>query len=197
MYQKRIDNVGQLTKRFHKTSSYSKNGVQKKSHYTIAIPCIPNQNGLGDSLTNIMIEYSNVPMFGKPDTNKPEGHVSDSRPQIIIANHCNHNNTLPFVPEPNSSSECYEGTMFRRNINLQRLTRKHAFLQACKLIQDDLFVTLFSSSIQNSIYTCGQINLMKCLPIELIELIVKELNVIGLFNSYGVGYTTADDDFCC
>lgn len=195
MYQKRVNNVSQLTKRFHKTSTYSQNGVQKKSHYAIAIPCIPNQNGLGDSLTNIMIEYSNVPMFGKPTTNTPEGHVPDTRPQIVIANHCNHNNTLPFVQEPNSLSECYEGAIFRRNINLQRLTRKHVFLESCKLIQDNLFITLFSSPIQNS--TCDQINLFGCLPIELIELIVHEIKAIGLFNSCGVEYITAGDDFCC
>ena len=191
-----IDNINKLNKRIHKTSTYFKNGTEKKSHYTISIPYTPAQNGLGDGLTNIMIEYSTGIMFGIPETSTPNGHVPDSRPQTIIANHCNHHNTLPFVKEPNTSCECYEGTIFRRNINLQRLARKQAFLQSCKLIQDDLFISLLVSGKQTHT-DHDEINLMGCLPIELIELIVKQIQFIGLFNTYGIEYTTRGEDFCC
>ena len=61
-------------------------------------------------------------MFGQPVVDSPTGYIGDKRPQIIIANHHNYNNILPYINIPYETSECHEGAVCRRNINLERLS---------------------------------------------------------------------------
>jgi len=188
----------QLTKRYHKTSQYFTNGKHCCSYYSVVIPFVYQQIGLGDGLTNIMIEYSDVKMFGQPIIDSPTGYIGDKRPQIIIANHHNHNNTLPYVTTPDGTTECYEGAAFRRNINLERLSRKHVFLHTCKIIQDDLLTSLFARQLmQHGSSICINPSLFGYLPSEIVTLIVKQLQSIGLFNTYGINYINDPKDIYC
>ena len=184
-----------MTQRRHKTSTYYVNGSKKTTNYTVVIPHIQGQIGLGDGLNTIMLEYSDANMFGKPILDSQDGPKPDSRPQAIIANMSNHNNILPYVQNPDDCTECYEGTIFRKNINLQRLARKHVFWHSCKIIQDDLFLSLLvrrdmADGSQNT-------TLFGYLPTEIIEIIIQQIYYIGLFNTHGIEYVSNFDDFCC
>lgn len=182
----------QLDKRFHKLSP-------DKKHYTISIPCIQNQHGIGDALTHIILSYSSTYSFGTPNEYTNDKFVGDNRPQTVITDFTNHNNVLLHHEDIDSNCECYEGTVFRRNINLQRLSRKKVFWQTCKIIQDDLFTSMFARPymLENSIQNVYNPSYFAILPDELIEMIIKYIYSIGLFNTKGIEYPEKSRDYCC
>ena len=161
-----------MTQRRHKTSTYYVNGSKKTTNYTVVIPHIQGQIGLGDGLNTIMLEYSDANMFGKLFLTVRMSPKPDSRPQAIIANMSNHNNILPYVQNPGDCTECYEGTVFRKNINLQRLARKHVFWHSCKIIQDDLFLSLL---VRRDMADGSQNTTLLDIPTEIIEIIITDI----------------------
>ena len=181
-----------LGKRIHKTSPDNKK-------YSIFIPYVLHQCGLGDALSNIIISYSDQKMFGKPKQHTDTGYIKDQRPQIIITDHSNHNNIMIYVEDRELLYECCEGAMFRRNLNLQRLSRKHVFWQSCKIIQEDLFLSLFARNMMLSSTGNNDVinnSLFAMLPDELIELIINAIKEIGLFNTSYIEMTQRSKDYC-
>jgi hypothetical protein len=184
-----------LDRRIHKTNSQS-------DDYCIVIPHNPGQTGLGlglgSALTSIILEYSSTHMFGSPKIDTPQGYMADDRPQMIIANFSNYNNSITPLDDKSSSSdgydgcdgyECYKGRCVRRYINSQLIARKTVFWNTCLLIQNDLFISLLtprqlSSDINNSLFAY--------LPEEIIRIIIIHLTQIGLFNTSGIDYTEGD-----
>ena len=105
-----------MTQRRHKTSTYYVNGSKKTTNYTVVIPHIQGQIGLGDGLNTIMLEYSDANMFGKPILDSQDGPKPDSRPQAIIANMSNHNNILPYVQNPAIVRNVMRGRYFAKTL---------------------------------------------------------------------------------
>jgi hypothetical protein len=183
-----------LDRRIHKTNRQS-------DDYCIVIPHNPGQTGLGSALTSIILEYSSSPMFGSPKIDTPHGSVADDRPQMIIANFSNYNNSIPPLEDKSSSDhdgngcdgcdgyECYERLCVRRHINSQLIARKTVFWNTCQLIQNDLFISLLTprqltSDINNSLFAY--------LPEEIVRIIIIHLTQIGLFNTSGIDYAARD-----
>ena len=193
----------ELTSHKHKTCTYYHKGQKKIAKYCIVIHHIDGLTGLGDGLGRIILEYSTASMFGKPVMDTHNGYIPDQRAQTIIAAFSNHNNILPYIEDIDretgaiSTTECHEGTVFRRNINLQRLGRKHVFWATCKIIQDDLFTSLFARREMISSTDINQ-SLFAYLPSEIVTIIIKQLVQIGLFNTLGIDVQrTQHHDFCC
>lgn len=170
----------------------------KSINYSILLHYRENQIGLGDGLTNIILNYSTEKMFGKPIVFDKNGYIGDKRPQMIICDNHNYNNIIPYIEnDENISSECYEGQIFRKNINLQRLSRKIVFWNTCKIIQEDLFVSLLARSSMKSNNVLYVNNSLFCyLPYEIIEIIIKNILSLGLFNTFGIDYTNKPLDKC-
>ena len=182
-----------LDRRIHKTNSQS-------DDYCIVIPHNPGQTGLGSALTSIILEYSSTHMFGSPKIDTPQGCMADDRPQMIIANFSNYNNSIPLDDKSSSSDgydgydgcdgyERYKGRCVRRYINSQLIARKTVFWNTCLLIQNDLFISLLtprqlSSDINNSLFAY--------IPEEIVRIIILELMQIGLFNTNGIDYAGRD-----
>lgn len=194
-YSLRRSVTKRLDRRIHKTNSQS-------DDYCIVIPHNSGQIGLGDALTSIILEYSSSPMFGAPKIDTPQGPAVDNRPQMIIANFSNYNNSITPLDDKSSSSdgydgcdgyECYKGRCARRYIKSQLIARKTVFWNTCRLIQNDLFISLLTprqltSDINNSLFAC--------LPEDIIRIIILELMQIGLFNTTGIDYIGRSQDIC-
>jgi len=180
-----------LAKHIHKSTRFKSNNHTMSKSYKIIIHHSKNSIGLGDALEHIMIQYTDSSLFGMlGDTSNTDYH-GDSRPQTIIANHSNHNNIVPFVNDEfvgvSDMDECRDGYILRRNINLQRLHRKHTFWAICWKIREDLVISLFTGLATLSICINTdenrRENLFTMFPSEILCIIVNKLDHIKLFDN--------------
>jgi len=174
------------SRQIHKSYIQIDGGEPCQYQYKVVIPHTPQLIGLGDGLSNIMMNYSDYAMFGQPTDTDTVQYSQDLRPQIVLANFSNHNNILPVINDYETRDECSEGRLLRRNINLQRLHRHQVFIHFNQQIRDELIISIFSYRYMACQPDLINQNLFMYLPQELVDMIVKLLTSKYLFNSSGI-----------